>query len=1163
MRGKATAAMTAETEAAIAEAGAESDLDIDEPEGQRRYNRDQQYPLQPLTSSYAIVPEDAVIDAAQAESALGRNMADDLDSDLISVDKDVRAEEEELLKVTVNNPGESYACLAADLSTCTPALRQCWSLTSSDTLGHLSAQRFHMSAERAGKILADSVAEQRARYITDAFSESSCIAHDAEVAMLDPTQRQVYDQVKSWSQAQASSTGVAPIRLVVLGTAGTGKTSTTKCAVAAARLSFKSFDAVAMVAHTGVAAANMGGGATTIDKFFKLAGDSGDADLEHERLDEMVAALSHIQLLVIDEISTVGAVQFEMIHRRLQQVHEHELQQGGAGRIADGTAGFGNIGLMVVGDFGQLPPVCASSLIGSSVQEHHASGMRGRAGQGQRRFQTMQNIIRLRRIYRQKAADDFKLSTIRLRDYVSTPTDYELWKSHELQGDGVAPAWDGSETLLTEALNLVVENEACGSINGKKLALMSSTAVIVRAQAFHNDNRCLNKGAEEFRQIRALSHLCVGAPVMLTQNFIWDQQVVPLGLMNGARGHVVSILYKQVGEARSDGLAIPTGFPNGIKSCPMPDMVIVNFPSYLGQSFFPDLPRTWVPVPCVDVRHEKRKMLRRVGLPLRLCWAMTVHKCQGITAREGTIVDFQVSRERNPVSTAGLAFVAFTRAEVFERVAFRNLPPFHHFLAPRSGREFKNRESYESRAAEWATSHLMRSTGWTLQDEYEAHLFWSEKRQLANDLPPLSFEEQSDIKAALFSAGVTPMDPEVIRWLQAQSQLGDKASMADIARAFRGHRTKQHEGIAKKAVVKKQNAKVPGGSGKEPSAKRPRSSQQSGQPHIVLQDILVDLGFPIGLVRHVMMHFGDDPQQAYEVCATHMDDTVQNWDELVDTQAQLESAFSLAQGYLRAAGFDVNTVLPAGSSSSSLLTMGDGGLAGSNRMESLALRRDSKYVKPLRGLCADTYEQYLQRSNQAWPGLTWRVHDFGQQADKHCNACFWLSVVAGWSRLPLCLYEDHRLNDLSKRVHGLHLQGLDRLHDSRPLNGCDALGECAHTLRKLVVGLDGFMLEPDQLMCWISAYAALQAGGQAGHQSSHQSYRNWLKKVSTDDFADELVLAATAKLIAVQITVVPFTPSTANAPWIITAYPANTTSIQPGHALTLGNNDVHYVLLAP
>ena len=105
--------------------------------------------------------------------------------------------------------------------------------------------------------------------------------------------------------------------MLLLGTAGTGKTHTAKAAVMGARRVLGTFDAVKMVAHTGVAAANLGGGATTIDSLFQTQDAS---DLGSEALDRLVELLRFTELLVIDEISMVGAGQFEILSRRLEQV---------------------------------------------------------------------------------------------------------------------------------------------------------------------------------------------------------------------------------------------------------------------------------------------------------------------------------------------------------------------------------------------------------------------------------------------------------------------------------------------------------------------------------------------------------------------------------------------------------------------------------------------------------------------------------------------------------------------------------------------------------------------------------------------------------------------------------------------------------------------------
>ena len=59
----------------------------------------------------------------------------------------------------------------------------------------------------------------------------------------------------------------------------------------------------AMVAHTGVAANNMGVGALTIDTFFKLAEEYKSEDLASKAADDFVDVVRQARMLVIDEIS--------------------------------------------------------------------------------------------------------------------------------------------------------------------------------------------------------------------------------------------------------------------------------------------------------------------------------------------------------------------------------------------------------------------------------------------------------------------------------------------------------------------------------------------------------------------------------------------------------------------------------------------------------------------------------------------------------------------------------------------------------------------------------------------------------------------------------------------------------------------------------------------
>jgi hypothetical protein len=334
-------------------------------------------------------------------------------------------------------------------------------------------------------------------------------------------------------------------------------------------------------------------------------------------------------------MSMLSGAQLEMISRRLDQVRKSRERNGQPQTETHSADGFGGISVLLVGDFGQLPPVKGVSLISGRVTRTGTGLFRSRAFAGQRRFKDFTDVIRLWRVYRQSAADHFKDSTINLRDAVVTVEDHELWSKHELNTQRPTPDWPGSSDLVHQALNLVVENERCGAINGERLkalhedtTLSPSRRCIVKAVAVHSDDRARRRTSDDFQQLKQCTHLALGAPVMYTQNKLWDVHAVPLGIMNGARGTIVAILYAPPNADRANDVEAPVGFPCGFRDCPLPNMVIVNFPEYKGQACFDGCPRTWVPVPVAKTQSNTRKYQWRAALPLRLCWALTVHKCQ-------------------------------------------------------------------------------------------------------------------------------------------------------------------------------------------------------------------------------------------------------------------------------------------------------------------------------------------------------------------------------------------------------------------------------------------------------------------------------------------------------------------------------------------------------
>lgn len=242
-----------------------------------------------------------------------------------------------------------------------------------------------------------------------------------------------------------------------------------------------------------------------------------------------------------------------------------------------------------------------------------------------------------------------------------------------------------------------------------------------------------------------------------------------------------------------------TGYPSGKESCPMPLYVIVHFPSYSGLPFFSNYPRTWVPVPQSCIQHKDRKSLSRTGTPLKLSWAMTIHKSQGLTAAEGCIVDLRTSSKRNPVALSGLAFVAWTRTESFDRLAFKSLPSLLHFFECRQHKDFKLREKFELEASKKHDLHLLNVYGLTPMQEVEQH--YAHTEQMIGR--PLLDEEKSEIKVALLRQGMQSLSPDLEQWIARSEGASRFATLADIARSFKGKRAScKSEGIKSGRLAK-------------------------------------------------------------------------------------------------------------------------------------------------------------------------------------------------------------------------------------------------------------------------------------------------------------------------------------------------------------------------
>jgi ATP-dependent DNA helicase PIF1 len=155
---------------------------------------------------------------------------------------------------------------------------------------------------------------------------------------------------------------------------------------------------------------------------------------------------------------------------------------------------------------------------------------------------------------------------------------------------------------------------------------------IAKIEAVNSDHAARMTTSDEAGGLDSVIYISKHSKVMLTSN-LWQQT----GLCNGATGTVKDILYK-------DNQKPPS----------LPVSVLVEFEKYKGPPFIPEHP-TWVPIPPLTYEWTSTRRHSRRQLPLRLSYAMTIHKSQGQTL-DKAVIDIG-DKERTP----GLTFVALSR----------------------------------------------------------------------------------------------------------------------------------------------------------------------------------------------------------------------------------------------------------------------------------------------------------------------------------------------------------------------------------------------------------------------------------------------------------------------------------------------------------------------
>ncbi|XP_034553964.1 uncharacterized protein LOC117823040 isoform X1 [Notolabrus celidotus] len=435
----------------------------------------------------------------------------------------------------------------------------------------------------------------------------------ALVRSLNETQLSVFYQIRQWCLDRINGKKPGPLHVFVTGGAGTGKSHLIRAIqYEAMRLLSPTCrhpdnTCVLLTAPTGIAAYNLH--AATIHSTFSIGVDVRlpYTPLGEEKINSLRAKLCDLQILIIDEISMVDHRLLAYIHGRLRQIKQ-----------TGDFAPFGNVSVIAVGDFFQLPPVKGKPLY---VDD-----------QGVNLWSSLFKVVELTTVVRQQDPVFAELlNRVRTR---SKETPMLLSDIRTLQRCETGE--------VSSALHIFPTNKQVNEHNIQELFRTCPEYVEIEAQDYVNSKKTgkleLISGHHSRTYNTSLEEtlpLGIDARVMLCKNVdVLD------GLVNGVCGIVTHIVS-----------AIEGRFPKKVFVKFDDDQVgAQRRKRSVGVSS--DL------VGSTGIDPEEERVTNKGGLrrqfPLKLAWACTVHKVQGLTVDSAVVC-------LKRIFTAGQAYVALSR----------------------------------------------------------------------------------------------------------------------------------------------------------------------------------------------------------------------------------------------------------------------------------------------------------------------------------------------------------------------------------------------------------------------------------------------------------------------------------------------------------------------
>ncbi len=344
---------------------------------------------------------------------------------------------------------------------------------------------------------------------------------------------------------------------------------------------------IGVTALTGCAAILLGHGAKTIHSWAGIGlgkGTVSEIVLSIKKNRKATSNWLTTRLLIIDEISMMSAELFDKLNEVAQKVRRS-------------SAPFGGLQLLLCGDFYQLPPVI-DSVPGSAVKPEIF------AFEAASWSSVVNEKVVLTLVHRQKDSV-FRELLERVRCGTITPEDADLLRSRK--------GLDWSTNAIKPTLLFPVRSRV-DAINNANLKALTGESIIWKAKTIFTapgggagDTSVATKfPKEELDKIVTFYdkdapydetlELRLGAQVMLITNLSLDT-----GLVNGSRGVVVGF---------------NTSGPE-----PLPIVQFINGRNEVITR------NSWV----IDDNDNTLKYINRSQIPLRLAYAVTIHKVQGAT----------------------------------------------------------------------------------------------------------------------------------------------------------------------------------------------------------------------------------------------------------------------------------------------------------------------------------------------------------------------------------------------------------------------------------------------------------------------------------------------------------------------------------------------------